>query len=229
MLIEKLATLFIGREADGGVQRVEIDCTTWRRDHPQLTDYRIEVTSPNGIIYFPDVSVEGNILVWNITQADTSAKGRGLYQVVATGADGSRKTSDHPELVVMSIMEGTAQDTPPDPSKPWTDKVYDAAKSVEELAALIARENAGKLLYISEDGKAAVLALGAGLEVRDGALVVTGSVQPEPEPVIITLTDDGSGNITISGGTLEDDGEGNVVLRGAVLSDDGNGNVIIGG
>ena len=132
--IENLRSLIIGREEDGGVQLVEIDCSAWRKDYPHLTEYRIEVTSPNGIVYLPDVQMEGDILVWRITQADTLAQGRGLYQVVANGSDGNRKTSDHPAIVVLSIMEGTAQDTPPAPSKPWTDKVLDAAERAENAA-----------------------------------------------------------------------------------------------
>ena len=134
MKIENLRIIFIGREADGGVERVEIDCSAWREKYPNLTAYRIEVTSPAGVVYLPVVRMEGDVIVWPITQSDTSAKGQGMYQVVATGADGEQKTSDHPALVVVSTMPGTASDTPPSPAQPWVDQVFKAAERAVEAA-----------------------------------------------------------------------------------------------
>lgn len=134
MQIDQLKMIVIGREADGGVSRVEIDCAAWKALFPQLTDYRLEVTSPAGIVYLPEVEMSGDVLIWEITQSDTAASGRGTYQVVATGAEGERKTSDSAVVVVLRVMPGSAQDDPPDPAKPWTDRVEDAARRAEEAA-----------------------------------------------------------------------------------------------
>lgn len=149
LTVDRLEPLCIGREADGKVLHVEIDCSAWINEYPNLTRYRVEVTSTSGVVYFPDTHMDGNILVWPITQADTSEKGRGTYQVVATGEDGSRKTSDHPQLIVLSIMEGTAQDSPPDPSEPWTDKVRESAERAE--AAAERAEEASEGIVVSPD------------------------------------------------------------------------------
>lgn len=116
MKINDLRDLYIGRELDGRVLTVEIDCSEWKSKYPQLTEYRIEVTSPEGIIYFAKTSMEDDMLYWPITKLDTAAEGKGAYQIVATGADGTQKTSTHPTLVVQSTMPGTAQETPPSPS-----------------------------------------------------------------------------------------------------------------
>lgn len=136
MKIEALTHLFIGRKLDSGVERVEIDCTSWREKYPNLTDYRIEVTAPNGVVYMPVVTMQDNVLVWEIKRSDTAVNGQGKYQIVATGADGERKTSHAASLGVMSIMPGTAQKTPPAPSQPWTDEVVNAAKRAEEAAKI---------------------------------------------------------------------------------------------
>lgn len=134
MEIDKLRTIFIGREADGGVEKIEIDCSAWVKAYPNLTDYRIEVTSPEGIVYLPVIERQGNLLMWPITQSDTAKKGQGMYQVVATGAEGERKTSAYHALNVVSIMPGTATDEVPSPAQPWVDNVLDAANRAEEAA-----------------------------------------------------------------------------------------------
>lgn len=134
--IDNLRCLVIGREDDGGVYSVEIDCSAWKKNYPQLVEYRVEATSPGGIIYFPVVRMEGDVLVWEITKYDTAVNGMGSYQVVATGANAERKTSDEGEFIVGSVMKGSSDDTPVDPSKPWTDKVMEAAKRAEEAGGL---------------------------------------------------------------------------------------------
>jgi hypothetical protein len=82
-------------------------------------------------------------------------------------------------------------------------------------------ENAGKLLYVGSDGFAMVLALGAGLAIENGVLILTGNSQG------ILVTDDGEGNVTVSNGTVTDDGNGNVTVTGVTVTDDGNGNVSV--
>lgn len=115
------------------MQSIEIDCSTWIEGYPRLTEYRIEVTAPNGIIYFPgDVYMLGDVLVWNIQKADTDIVGEGEYQVVAMGQNGEKKTSSHQALIIRDTMAGSGSSEPPEPSKAWTDKVYAAAKEAEE-------------------------------------------------------------------------------------------------
>ena len=45
----------------------------------------------------------------------------------------------------------------------------------------------------------------------------------------ITITDDGSGNLIISGLSVTDDGAGNATVSGISVSDDDSGNIEIGG
>lgn len=233
--IDDLKPLCIGRELDNAVQEVRIDCASWRSRHPALLEYRIEVTSPNGLVYLPAVHMDGDVLIWPITNGDTSVKGTGEYQVVAVGADGQRKTSAHHNLFVPAIMGGTAGEVP-EPSQGWVDNVVDSADRAEEAATRAEEaakraeealpdfgvEHAGKLLYIGPDGAAIPLALGAGLEIRDGVLVLTGTGQ-----VVAELTVDADGNAVITGATLTVDADGNGTLTGATLTVDADGNAVL--
>jgi len=184
MHIGALRAIEIGREKDGGVSEVRIDVSEWRALYPQLTAYRIEATSPAGVRYLPVTAMEGSELVWAITTGDTTAAGRGCYQVVATGEQGERKTSASAHLIVPGIMPGTAQDEPPEAAQAWTQTVVDAAKRAEE-AAEEAREAAesfdgaaadvvhvgsdepegGEQIWINPDGLASGLTPGALLYV----------------------------------------------------------------
>lgn len=175
--VSKLRNIIIGRLEDGGVQIVRIDCTEWVEAYPHLTYYRIEVTSPNGLVYIPVTRMEGNVLIWPITQSDTATSGEGMYQVVATGADGEQKTSDHPKLYILPVMPGTAQETPPAPSQPWVDQVLDAAERAEESADKAETASAHSPV-ISEGGTWLLWDADAGAYVDSGVKAVGRDGQP---------------------------------------------------
>ena len=142
ILIDSLTPISISRLLDNDADRVEIDIGAWQNRYPQLKDYRIEVTSPDGIVYMPkDVDMVGNVLIWNITAHDTASAGVGRYQIVATGKDGERKTSANTRMVIRDIMADSASEEPPEPARPWVDQVLDAARRAEDAAERA--ENAG--------------------------------------------------------------------------------------
>lgn len=175
--VSKLRNIIIGRLEDGGVQIVRIDCTEWSEAYPNLTYYRIEVTSPNGLVYIPVTRMEGNVLIWPITQSDTATSGEGMYQVVATGADGEQKTSDHPKLYILPVMPGTAQETPPAPSQPWVDQVLNAAERAEESADKAETASAHSPV-IGEGGTWLLWDADAGAYVDSGVKAVGRDGQP---------------------------------------------------
>ena len=189
--VSKLRNIIIGRLEDGGVQIVRIDCTEWVEAYPHLTYYRIEVTSPNGLVYIPVTRMEGNVLIWPITQSDTATSGEGMYQVVATGADGEQKTSDHPKLYILPVMPGTAQETPPAPSQPWVDQVLNAAERAEESADKAETASAHSPV-ISEGGTWLLWDADAGAYVDSGVKAVGRDGQPGKDAVVdATLTQSG--------------------------------------
>ncbi len=159
IVIDSLCPIKVARLLDGAVDVVEFDLSEWRRRYPVLTDYRIEVTAPSGIVYLPkSVKLDGDALRWTIMPSDTASSGEGTYQIVAIGENAERKTSASARFVVRDIMHGSATNTPPDPAQPWVDKVLDAAARAE--AAAERAENAGGGggggLSVDADGNATI-------------------------------------------------------------------------
>lgn len=138
--IEELKHVVIGRIKDAGYNAIQIDCNEWLTLYPQLTDYRIEVISPSGEIYFADTTMQGGVITWKLTARDTFQVGNGQYQVVAVGGNGERKTSSHPKITILEIANGTDADVPPDLSDAWTDTVIRNANAAID-AAEISKQN----------------------------------------------------------------------------------------
>lgn len=85
-------------------------------------------------------------------------------------------------------------------------------------------ENAGKLLYVREDGMLVPLTLGDGLEIRDGVLKITAAITPET-PIVF---DDGSGGVAVlTGAEFVEREDGEVLMSGATFTDQGDGVVLI--
>lgn len=145
--ILRLPPLYIGREMDNGVNEICINCASWLAIYPMIKDYRIEVRSTANAMYIAaGTYMRGSLLVWPITDSDTATAGVGEYQIVAIGADGERMTSACMPLHVAAIMPGSAGDVPPDPARPWTDAVVDAARDAQDAV--------GSLSGMLEDCKA---------------------------------------------------------------------------
>lgn len=140
--IDSLYPIKVARHHDGAADKVVFDLSAWRERYPNLTKYHVEVTAPNGDVYLPAIVEQlGDDLEWTIMPSDTATEGNGAYQIVGVGDNSERKTSASASFVVRGIMPGTASETPPDPAKPWVDKVLDAAERAE--AAAERAENAG--------------------------------------------------------------------------------------
>ena len=116
---------------------------------------------------------------------------------------------------------GLPHDPPPD--------VY--AQIMEKLNAMNegvsgnqGAENAGKLLYIREDGLLVPLTLGDGLEIVDGVLKITAAITPQTQ---IIFEDAGGGIVTMSGAEFTAQDGGAVLIGGTTFTDQGDGVVLI--
>lgn len=84
----------------------------------------------------------------------------------------------------------------------------------------------GKVLIDISDSTVTAETLLEGIIAYDASgNRIVGTMKPS---VSVSVTDDGEGNVIISGVTATDDGSGNVTISGVTVSDD-NGNITIGG
>ena len=178
---------------------------------------------PGETAAYPAISeINGNVLVWHVTDADTAIGGHGSIEVRGI-ANGIRKLSATAKTYISPAMAANEKD-PPEAAKPWVDQVLDAAQRAEDAAQraedandrintdAIAPENAGKLLYIGQDGILRPLGLGRGLEIRDGMLVITAEFTPN-EDVLFQVND--AGNLMMTGVSFIQGDGGDLILQGA--------------
>ena len=123
-----------------------------------------------------------------------------------------------PELTIRIHVSGYSSDIA---SKEYVDAKFEKFDS-DKLDINQGVNNAWALMCVGADGKIMPLALGAGLEIRDGVLVVTatGTITAE-------ITVDEAGNAVITGAELTVDKDGNATITGAVLTVDEAGNAAL--
>lgn len=97
-------------------------------------------------------------------------------------------------------------------------------KDLEDLTPSFGEENAGKLVYIGQDGKMLPLEIGFGLEITDGVLRVTAAVTPE-ETVEFSQQEDGS--VTVHGVDFVQQEDGSILWDGASFSETTDGSYLI--
>lgn len=129
----------IGQQTETGVLFVGFNCAEWLRAWPSLV-LSVWAKRPGETVAYPAVShMEGDVLVWAVSNADTALAGWGSVEIMGT-AEGLKKLSTVTGTHIRATMTNTTTE-PPEPSKPWVDAVLDAAKRAEEAAERA--ENAG--------------------------------------------------------------------------------------
>ena len=106
------------------MRTVRIDCAPWRELWPDLA-ISLWVTQPGAVAAYPAViKMEGDVLIWLISEAATSIAGYGLAQIMGL-AEGQRKLSATVKTCIRESIVGEMSD-PPEAAQPWVDKVLDA-------------------------------------------------------------------------------------------------------
>lgn len=126
------SVIHLGKQTEKGVREVRLDCAVWKALWPSL-DFSVWVTPPGGKSAYPAVThMEGDVLVWPVSDADTAVSGDGYMEVMGM-AEGLKKLSAITTTRIMSTTTGATSDPPP-PSQPWVDKVLEAADRAEAAA-----------------------------------------------------------------------------------------------
>ena len=176
----------IGIQTENGVESIGFDVKPWLDEYEDLS-MSIWPTRPGENAAYPAANVVliGTVLYWYPNGADTAIAGNGKVEILGITGD-KRKLSGWCDTVVKGTSLAVTQDVP-EAARPWVDEVLDAAEEAKRQADRAAEivgsasggsasfdpKDAGKLVYISKDGKLIPLELGFGLEIKDGKLEVT--------------------------------------------------------
>lgn len=136
-------SVMLGKQTEYGVSEVRIDCAPWLVLWPNLS-ISVWVTPPNGAGAYPaNTHMEGDVLVWEVSAADTATAGTGCMEVMGV-ADSKKKLSATTTTRVFSTITDTSAE-PPEPQQAWVEKVAQDAGRAEgaaEEAASSASESA---------------------------------------------------------------------------------------
>lgn len=130
--------LVLGAQTEHGVTELCFDCSVWLDIWPEL-ELSIWVTTPVGDQYPAGTRMDGKILVWPVSAADTASVGKGRMEIMGV-SEGKKKLS----AIADTLITATSTDTSPNPPpahEPWVEKVAldaldakNAAGEAEEFA-----------------------------------------------------------------------------------------------
>lgn len=116
----------IGRQGESLARLIQFDVSPWLVQWPDarivLMLRRPGETTP----YAADTHVDGSVLCWLPTSADTAISGMGYYELRAERGDVVAKSITGP-VVINASLTGAETD-PPDPYKDWLNRLLDAAQ-----------------------------------------------------------------------------------------------------
>ena len=111
---------------------ISIDCSAWLTVWPDL-QISAWATPPQGEAAYPlTTRMEGHVLIWEVTSADTAIAGNGTVELMGL-ADGKKKLSAITKTYIRATTTGATTE-PPEPARPWVDQVLAAAERAEAAA-----------------------------------------------------------------------------------------------
>lgn len=132
--MDKKTLLYLGYVGENLHRRILIDCKREFEEMPGAIPALV-VTAPNGLKYPVDVTVEGNTVIWDITNSDLIHHGNGEIQLTLTKDSEVGKSAKCRTKVDESIEpDGEA----PDPIENWLIRAENLLKEIpEEIADAI--------------------------------------------------------------------------------------------
>ena len=185
--------ILLGRQTENGVRQVRIDCQPWLAQWPELS-ISIWVTPAGGAESYPaNSTMDGDILEWTISSADTANAGDGTMEVVGQ-LDGI-KTLSAIAMTYVTASTTAAPGTTPEAYQGWVDRVLAAGAEAAESAEQAA---------VSEDKAAQYAELAEQAASEKGWMYVEGRedgylymVTSDNAPDGIELKDNGRGELIV--------------------------------
>lgn len=221
-----MGTIPIGYVGENESREIAIDISPLTAMWPHLTPQLIARRPGETDVYPCRTRREGSVLYWTVTAGDTAIAGSGEICVHMIGSGGVIGKSRNVGTRISPSLDAQETSEPPEAARSWVDDILVRLEEIKSGYVLgnQGAENAGKLLYVREDGMVAFLTLGDGLEIRNGVLTITAAVTPQTP---ILFEDAGGGMVKMSGAQFEKRDDGAVVIGGAEFGDLGGGRVQI--
>lgn len=124
----KNVVIHIGRAEENLATRVRIDAGKVFAEYPAAVP-TMKVINPAGTVYGREVSRDGDLVIWDVTESDLAAEGQGEMQLTFTENSVIVKSANAQTEVCRSISGGT---TPPDPVQDWIDRAEEVLEEVED-------------------------------------------------------------------------------------------------
>lgn len=167
----------IGKRGENAAVQVCFDVTEWIKLYGSGNVELLHQRPGESEAYPATVTLEGNEARWTVTSTDTAVAGKNYGQAELRYYAGD--TLAKQATIYTRIIESLhgPGEKPPEPGPNWYDRL------IKELSGKVSvqqgAENAGKLLFVDEKGNVALLTLGAGLKIKDGVLMLDGTVTPD--------------------------------------------------
>lgn len=124
--VDKLDEVQLGRQGEALVTLVQIDASAWLEQLPGCT------LLTESVVYLPNVTVQGGLISWRVTEDDTAKAGWGRAEVRGL-VDGKVKKSAVFRTCIEPSLEGNG--TPAEPTPPsWVQTIMDAVQKAQDAA-----------------------------------------------------------------------------------------------
>lgn len=137
--VDELKYVQLGVRGENDVLDFQIDISEWLAQWPDALYSIVAVRHDETLPYIAVTSVQGDILIWHVSESDTHIMGTGYMEVRATGADGKRKKTRVVPTVVDRSLDGVSTDVP-EPMQDWVDQVLRAYATMMDYAETTVRE-----------------------------------------------------------------------------------------
>lgn len=130
--VDKLDEVQLGRQGEALVTLVQIDASAWLEQLPGCTLLVAALRPTESVVYLPNVTVQGGLISWRVTEDDTAKAGWGRAEVRGL-VDGKVKKSAVFRTCIEPSLEGNG--TPAEPTPPsWVQTIMDAVQKAQDAA-----------------------------------------------------------------------------------------------
>lgn len=125
--------IYLGRRGENLANTIEIDASPMRKEFPECTFLLMVQRPGESSAYSAAIAIDGDVVSWPLTNADTGIAGDGCAEMRAMVGDTIAKTALFRTHIDES-MNLPQEETPPAPQKGWLDQALAAQVKAEEAA-----------------------------------------------------------------------------------------------